>query len=290
MSTFILNRDIDVENMTIQDIAKHYEGEVERYKEHVKTLGDDFNVLAEEEKFAIAYIEAEEKRMAEFKGYVLPEKITIGNEDLSKAVIAGYIEGSKIRGGTIQIGDLGNDFWSFEVDEEGNVSMCGGSVIFKYDKEKQEYINSIKIEADRIDGIIEGLNGEIYYLQNQVTDINAKKMYRVEIFTEDSQIIKSKDQTATLTCKIYSWDEDVTDQALGSDYGEALKDTTYVSLIRWKRKSNNSTADEAWNEEKNDDGTYRHVGKTLTIGPDDIAHNASFYCEVNIPDKSETTK
>ena len=88
MSTFILNRDIDVENMTIQDIAKHYEGEVERYKEHVKTLGDDLNVLAEEEKFAIAYIEAEEKRMAEFKGYVLPEKITIGNEDLSKAVIA----------------------------------------------------------------------------------------------------------------------------------------------------------------------------------------------------------
>lgn len=88
MSTFILNRDIDVENMTIQDIAKHYEAEVERYKEHVKSLGDDLNVLNEEEKFAIEIIEAEEKRMAEFKGYVLPEKLTIGKEEISKAVIA----------------------------------------------------------------------------------------------------------------------------------------------------------------------------------------------------------
>lgn len=219
-------------------------------------------------------------------------KYTIDDVDyfgvLAKAVIAGYIEGSKIRGGTIQIGDLGNDLWLFEVDDDGNVSMCGGQVVFKYDKAKDEYINSIKIEADRIDGIIEGINGQIYYLINGVDDINAKKMHRVEISTEDSQIIKDKEQTAKLTCRIFSWDDEVTDQVLGEDYGDAYKDTTYVSLIRWKRKSNKPTGkggDEEWNADENHQGK-----KEITITSEDIDHNASFYCEVELPDRASSTK
>lgn len=88
MSTFVLNRDVDVENLTIQDIAKHYEAEVERYKKHVKELGNDLEALHEEEKFPLQIIEEYEKRMKEFKGYELPEKFIFGEEEFSKPVIA----------------------------------------------------------------------------------------------------------------------------------------------------------------------------------------------------------
>lgn len=88
MSTFVLNREIDVENLTIQDIAKHYEAEVERYKEHVTKIGEDLEALKEEEKYCIGIIEANEKRMAEFKGYELADKFTFLDEEYTKPVIA----------------------------------------------------------------------------------------------------------------------------------------------------------------------------------------------------------
>lgn len=88
MSTFVLNREIDVENLTIQDIAKHYEAEVARYKEYVDGFASDLEALKEEEKFCIEIIEANEKRMAEFKGYELADKFTFLDEEYSKAVIA----------------------------------------------------------------------------------------------------------------------------------------------------------------------------------------------------------
>jgi hypothetical protein len=54
---------------------------------------------------------------------------------LAQAVIAGYIEGSQIRGGTIQIGEQKDGSYAFEVDERGNVTMNGGSSINGYLKE-----------------------------------------------------------------------------------------------------------------------------------------------------------
>ena len=54
---------------------------------------------------------------------------------LAQAVIAGYIEGSRIRGGTIQIGEQEDGSYAFEVDEHGNVTMNGGSSINGYLKE-----------------------------------------------------------------------------------------------------------------------------------------------------------
>lgn len=45
---------------------------------------------------------------------------------LAEAVISGYIEGSRIRGGTIQIGDRGDGTYNFEVDSDGTVTIRGG--------------------------------------------------------------------------------------------------------------------------------------------------------------------
>jgi hypothetical protein len=53
---------------------------------------------------------------------------------IAEMVLSGYIEGSIMKGGTIQIGEYidadGNKKYSFEVDKDGNVSMCGGTVQF----------------------------------------------------------------------------------------------------------------------------------------------------------------
>lgn len=48
---------------------------------------------------------------------------------LAQAVIAGYIEGSKIKGGTIQIGLQPDGTYAFEVHEDGSVTMNGGSTV-----------------------------------------------------------------------------------------------------------------------------------------------------------------
>lgn len=57
---------------------------------------------------------------------------------IAEMVLSGYIEGSIMKGGTIQIGESidaeGNKTYAFEVDKNGNVSMCNGTVQFSTEK------------------------------------------------------------------------------------------------------------------------------------------------------------
>ena len=61
---------------------------------------------------------------------------------LAQAVIAGYIEGSKIIGGTIKIGEQPDGTYAFEVHEDGSVTMNGGSSIAGYATESD--LNELK--------------------------------------------------------------------------------------------------------------------------------------------------
>lgn len=208
-------------------------------------------------------------------------KYTIDGEDywgvLAKAVSAGLIEGSQIRGGTIKIGELPDGTWTFEVDRHGNVIMCGGDVVFATNK------NTLQESVDKLTGDINEVR-EIS--QKQIDDMNSTKMYRVEISTPDSQIFKDAEQKATLKCEIYSWDEKITTRKLTDDgypNNAIYMNKTYSSYARWLRKSNDPDGDQAWNFD--DNGKYKHTGGTLEITPEDVVHNASFYCEVDIPDK-----
>ena len=161
---------------------------------------------------------------------------------IAEAVLSGYIESSTMVGGTINIGN-----GAFVVHEDGTVTMHGG--------------------GHSIDGYTttQEMNTVQTILQNQIDNINNTKMLRVEIYTTDSMIIKNKSQTATLTCKVFSWDTDVTEQ--------------YKSRIRWIRTSNDSDGDTVWN------ANMSHRGCTsITINSSDITINASFHCEVDIPD------
>jgi hypothetical protein len=64
---------------------------------------------------------------------------------LAQAIISGYIEGSQIRGGTIQIGEQTDGTYAFEVHSDGSVTMNGGSSIAGYAKEEDvnHLINNI---------------------------------------------------------------------------------------------------------------------------------------------------
>ena len=166
---------------------------------------------------------------------------------LAQAVIAGLVEGSSIIGGTIKIGLQDDGRYAFEVHEDGSVTMSGGSSIEGYAKE--DYVKN-----------------EVEKIQNQVDNINTSKMYKVEIVSNNSTIISTSEDKATLTCKVYSWDSDITD-------------TLDTSLFNWKRVSTSTELDDIWNAMPEHKGT-----KSIIIDADDVYYNSSFTCEVDLPE------
>lgn len=178
---------------------------------------------------------------------------------ISEIVLSGYIEGSTIKGGTIQIGEskINPGHPAFEVDANGNVKMLGGLVEFS------ESANSIDTLSQNINTTI---NNAVGNLQGQITEIDNKHKYSVEIISDGPIMINSTKEKTTLTCKVYSWDADITD-------------TLDESLFQWYRTSNDTIADEMWN--LSDKGYHK---KTIQITHEDVENDAStsFHCEVNL--------
>lgn len=165
---------------------------------------------------------------------------------LAQAVLAGYIEGSQMVGGTIKIGLQEDGSYAFEVHEDGSVTMSGGSSIGGYVPE-EEYQKTI----DQLE---------------ELSKTIASKMYRVEIVTKNSTVISTSEDKATLECRVYSWDSDITS-------------TLDQRLFDWKRTSSNTELDAVWN------AMPEHQGKkSITIDADDVIDNSSFTCEVNLPE------
>lgn len=166
---------------------------------------------------------------------------------IAEAVLSGYIESSVFNGGEIMIGLQDDGSYAFRVWPDGSVTMSGGSSIEGYAKE--DYVKN-----------------EVEKIQNQVDNINTSKMYKVEIVSNSSTIISTSEDKATLTCKVYSWDSDITD-------------TLDASLFNWKRVSSDSDLDNIWNAMPEHQGT-----KSITIDADDVYYNSSFTCEVDLPE------
>lgn len=169
---------------------------------------------------------------------------------LAQAVIAGIVEGSSIIGGTIKIGLQSDGTYAFEVHEDGSVTMNGGSSIDGYAKE--EDVNNISNKVDEVQG--------------QINTINDSKMYRIEITTENSTVISTASDQATIRCKVYSWDTDITD-------------TLDEKIFNWKRTSSDTDNDDIWNAMPEHQGV-----KSIMIDADDVIDNSSFICEVDLPD------
>ena len=161
---------------------------------------------------------------------------------LAEAVIAGYIEGSTIKGGTIEGSDIfggtihigkrtNGDGYNFEVSSEGIITMRGGTGVDS--------------------------NGNEYDIDEYNTTVE---------LVSDHTVLSAKREKITLTCKVFSYDVDVTN--------------TYKSkpIFKWTRSSDNNEKDQEWNDAQKNESTTN----TLTITEDDVADVAFFQCEVQL--------
>ena len=165
----------------------------------------------------------------------------------SDAVADGLIVNNMVHDGTLSKSKLG--FPIVDTDENGNIS-----------------ITNIK------DGT--GNNFGVEYTnfknntQTALDDIEAQKMYRVVVESDNGNIFKNGDINCTLSCRVYSWDDEITDDINASNF-------------QWTRKSKNASDDEQWNR--------RNAGgkKTITLTSSDVFGRSVFYCTVTLPDGAE---
>ena len=167
----------------------------------------------------------------------------------SDAVADGLIVNNMVHDGTLSKSKLG--FPIVDTDENGNIS-----------------ITNIK------DGT--GNNFGVEYTnfknntQSTLDDIEAQKMYRVVVESDNGNIFKNGDINCTLSCRVYSWDDEITDDINASNF-------------QWTRKSKNASDDEQWNR--------RNAGgkKTITLTSSDVFGRSVFYCTVTLPDGTEVS-
>jgi len=143
------------------------------------------------------------------------------------------------------------------LNPSGNTITIGASGIklTTISAKQNENLTAIEDELLGQTATIEGISGK-------VDGIAASKMYRTELIVDGISIFKDKGQNSRLSCKVYSWDKDIT---------TTLPDSAFV----WHRKSGNEESDAQW------DSTHTGM-KSIIITTEDVQDNASFYCEVSV--------
>lgn len=164
-----------------------------------------------------------------------------GTEDtvyglLADAVVSGIIKGSTIDGGSLHIGGKGG---SFNVNENGEVTITGPD-------DKPLYADTATVDA-----------------------ISQAKQYTTQLVYSNSTIFATPNDSCTITCKVFSWNDDITAQAKSAG-----------AKFSWVRSSNDSASDAEWNN--------AHTNQTsneITITSIDVNKNAQFYCIVDFDDE-----
>jgi hypothetical protein len=150
---------------------------------------------------------------------------------LSDAVISGYIEGATIKGGRLEIGGREGDKGKFVVHEDGSVEILGPDA-----------------------------TTPVYATKDSVDLVGQARQYRTELEYVGSTIFTEPGQSCTITCRVFSWDEEIT--------AKLPTGTTF----KWMRSSN--ADDSVWNLNH----IYTDIN-TITITNEDIEKNAQFHCE-----------
>ena len=157
---------------------------------------------------------------------------------LSDAVVSGYIEGSTIKGGSLEIGGEGG---RFIVNEDGSVQI---------------------LAAD---------STPVYATKNDVELVSQARQYHIELEYSGSTIFSAPNSTCTITCRVYNWDEEITEEVKQAG-----------ATFSWIRSSN--ADDTLWNS------NHRYsTSNTITITNADIVKNAQFACEVQFDDTEITS-
>ncbi len=98
-------------------------------------------------------------------------------------------------------------------------------------------------------------------VNDRVTEIEQKKMYRLVITSSNGSIFKNGSISTTLSATVYSWDDNIT---------EELDPNQFI----WTRVSEDAEADRLWNA--------AHYGgaKQITITTEDVKNRATFFCDL----------
>ena len=139
------------------------------------------------------------------------------------------------------------------LNPSGNTITIGASGIklTSLSAKQNRNLNSLEQQTEKLEGIY-----------GKVESITESKMYRTDLVMEGMSIFRDKGQRSKLSCRVFSWDKDITAD---------LPDSAFC----WHRKSGNTEADADW------DGLHKGK-KTITISTEDVLDNASFFCEVTI--------
>lgn len=158
---------------------------------------------------------------------------------LADAVVSGYVKGSVIEGGSLKIGGTGG---TFIVNEDGSVQILGPDA-----------------------------ETPVYATKDSVDLVNNARQYYTELVYSGSTIFTEPGQSCTITCKVFSWDDDITEKV-----------KTTGGKFSWIRSSNSD--DSVWNASHS-----AQTSNTITITNEDIVKNAQFSCEVQFDDEKITS-
>ena len=158
---------------------------------------------------------------------------------LADAVVSGYVKGSVIEGGSLKIGGTGG---TFIVNEDGSVQILGPDA-----------------------------ETPVYATKDSVDLVNNARQYYTELVYSGSTIFTEPGQSCMITCRVFSWDDDITEKVKASG-----------GKFSWIRSSNSD--DSIWNASH-----LAQTSNTITITNEDIVKNAQFSCEVQFDDEKITS-
>lgn len=168
-------------------------------------------------------------------------KFTVNGEErwgvLGDAIVGGYIEGSILKGGSLEIGGQEGDGGKFIVNRDGSVEILSSD--FKT---------------------------PVYATKNDMTVIQDARRFYTSLEYSGSTIFSEPNSSCTITCRVYSWDTDITNEVMSNG-----------ATFSWIRASTKNDTD--WNT------AHKNMGSNvITITNADIESNAQFSCEVIFDD------
>ena len=153
---------------------------------------------------------------------------------LADALIGGIVNGATIVGGNLKIGDGSQNY--FQVNEKGEVSIISAG------KEKYASVDAVQ-------------------------EIDNAYRFHITLSYDKSTVFSDIEQNCTMTCKVYDYGTDITDQVI-----------SIGGKFSWIRTSANTEKDEQWNSENIKTGANANK---IVLDIDDVLGNSHFSCSVD---------
>ena len=150
-----------------------------------------------------------------------------------------------------------------KVWRNGKWEETSNSAIGDLQQQFTEFEYKYEQDAGQIQEWITQTDTTLIGLDEAITEIENQKMYRVSVESSNGTVFKNGVIGTTLSCSVYSWDEDVTSQ---------FPDAAFI----WKRASADASGDTTWNN------AHSSGSRTLQITSADVVEKAVFSCTVDL--------